>query len=248
MITVHILWVRERTGEKRLPWSPGDTHPRNRQIQVESWRLLLKGTFAGLSAGRSLLYLPVLFARGMGYGFFIVVVPLLAAQHAGWTEDRIGALNGTAQLVAGAAAVLFGGWLAEKAGAQRMALACYGLISAILGAMLFARDLWGDDGALTAFVYSWMVVYTFLLIALMVIAMRFTVLQVSATQFSIYMAVHNLGISFAGLVIGSIEASGGMTGLFAALIATQVVAIALLIFVRFPDGKAVSAGVPPARD
>lgn len=248
LVTVHILWVRERTGEKRLPWSPGGAHPRNHQIQAASWLPLLKGTLAGLLAGKSLLFMPVLFVRGMGYGFFIVAVPLLAAQYAGWSEDRIGALNGSAQLVSGAVVVFLGGWLAERAGAQRLALTCYALVAALVAVLLVAQGSWSDGQVLTGFVYGWNIVFTLLLAALMVLAMRLTLLQVSATQFSIYMAIHNLGISFAGLIVGTIVASSGLEGLFATLIVLQLLAIAMLVFVRFPPGQVFGVQTPPPRD
>jgi PAT family beta-lactamase induction signal transducer AmpG len=248
LVTVHILWVRERTGEKRLPWSSGGAHPRNHQIQAVSWLPLLKGTLSGLLAGKSLLFTPVLFVRGMGYGFFIVAVPLLAAQYAGWSEDQIGALNGSAQLVSGAVVVLLGGWIVERAGAQRLALTCYALVAALVGVLLVAQGSWSDGQALTGFVYGWNIVFTLLLAALMVLAMRLTLLQVSATQFSIYMAIHNLGISFAGLVVGTIVASSGLAGLFATLIVLQLLAIAVLIVVRFPPGQEIEVQTPSPRD
>ena len=74
-LCVYIAAFRERDGERLMPWSGGASHPRNLAIQLEAWWPLLKSTFLSMGKLVSLLWLPVLFGRGILYGGFTGATP-----------------------------------------------------------------------------------------------------------------------------------------------------------------------------
>jgi PAT family beta-lactamase induction signal transducer AmpG len=67
-ITLYLLLLTERAGERRVPWSAGDVHPRNRAIHVGEWWPILKSTAVSMIRPVSLFWLPVLLVRGSTTG------------------------------------------------------------------------------------------------------------------------------------------------------------------------------------
>ena len=235
LVTVHILWVRERTGERRLPWSEGTAHPRNEKLRATSWRDLFGETFRAVLRKQSLLWMPIPFARGLIYGTMVVAIPLIASQYTGWTEDRLGSVNGSGNFIGGIVTVTIGSLLALRLGAQRLLVVSSALFLAFIGWIVFAMPNWGDPRYMTAFIIGGLGIYALLGVGIMVISMRYCSPKVAATQFSIYMAVHNLGITFAGLMIGMLAFLSTPLAMLQSLIGVLAVAMIVLLLVRYPE-------------
>ncbi len=234
LLSLYIASVRERAGERRLPWSAGSAHPRNLDIRIEAWWPLLKATFVALSRPVSLLFLPVIFARGIAYGCFAGGGPLIGANYAGLGTGQIASLTATGGLVAGILCMTLGGWLGDRFGAKRIAIMwlCVGL--AMFVGMYWGEPWWSDPRLFTAFVFGWIALDMLLTVATLPIPMRLCDAKVAATQFTIYMAVANFGISFGGFLLGQSEALGGLRSIFLMAGAGYVVALVLLLTVKFP--------------
>lgn len=247
LVTVHILWVRERNGERRLPWSNGNAHPRNEKLHAKSWIEIFGGTFKAVLSRESLIWLPIPFGRGFIYGTMIVAIPLIASQYAGWSEDRLGSVNGSGNFIAGIVALTIGSIFVLKIGAQRAISLCIALFLAFIAWVLFAMPQWSDPKLMTAFIVGWLILYALLGVAIMVISMRFCSPKVAATQFSIYMAVHNLGITFAGLLIGTLAYLSTPVAMLQTLLGILLALLVLVIVARYPDRQVPTADDPEAR-
>ncbi len=237
VITAHVIWVRERICERRLPWSAGEAHEANIASQARSWLPLAKSALSNTLSPLSLIWCPVLITRGLAYGVCVVAVPLIASQYAGWTEDRIGSLNGTAQLIAGIATIAVGALLAAKLGAQRALLLATVALMALVGWMWMSAASWTDSSVVTAFIFGWTIIFFLGGVGEIVIIMRLSPPSAAATQYSVFMAFHNMGISLAGILIGSIAVFGDPEGMLALLIGTQLLAAVILLAVRFPTER-----------
>lgn len=235
LVTIHIIWVRERVGERRLPWSEGEAHAANRTAHAGNWLPLLGGALRNSLSAHSLAWFPNLVVTGLTYGICIVAVPLIASGHAGWAEDQLGSLNGTAQLVAGIVTIAIGGFVVGKIGAQRSLWMLRLLSVALLGWMIWSSESWSDPRVLMAFVFGWIGLHFLSGISDVVINMRLSPPAISATQFSIFMAVSNMGISLAGILIGSIAALGEPKAMLLLLMAVQGVSVLLLLVFKFPE-------------
>lgn len=233
-LSLYIAIVRERSGERRLPWNAGSAHPRNLEIRNEAWWPLLKATFLALARPVSLLFLPVMFARGIAYGCFAGGGPLIGANYAGLGTGQIASLTASGGLVAGILCMTLGGWLGDRFGAKRIAIMwlCVGL--AMFAGMYWGEPWWSDPRLFTAFVFGWIALDMLLTVATLPIAMRLCDAKVAATQFTIYMAVANFGISFGGFLLGRSEGLGGLRSIFLMAGAGYVVALVLLLTVKFP--------------
>ena len=233
-LSLYLAAIRERAGERRLPWSAGHANPRNLGIQLEAWWPLLKATFLALTRPVSLLFLPVALGRGTLYGAFAGATPLIGANYAGMGTAEIASLTASAGLVAGILCMTLGGWLGDRFGAKRIAIMwlCVGL--GMLSGMFWGEPYWSDPRLVAAFVFGWVALDMLLTVAILPIPMRLCDAKVAATQFTIYMAVSNFGISFGAFMLGKTDAMGGLPSIFLVVGAGYAVALGLMLTVKFP--------------
>jgi len=234
LITAYVLLLREREGERRLPWGEGTVHPRNREIHLGAWWPILKNTFKSLLLPASLLWLPVLLVRGFHYGMFTAITPMMGANYVGWDEAAITAAAGTAQLVAGILGLTLGGWLGDRFGAKRTTIAFFALYMAFSATMMATQALWGDSRYFLFFIYGWFALDILLTVAALPISMRLCDASVAATQFTIYMACSNLGITLGATVFGFSDRLGGLPAMFGVVIALHFVGLLIMLLARFP--------------
>ena len=64
--------------------------------------------------------------------------------------------------------------------------------------------------------------------------MRLCDLRVAATQFTLYMATANFGISIAAWVLGFSRQSSGLPMMFVVVFALHLVGLMLVVLVKFP--------------
>ncbi len=230
----YVALFREREGERLMPWSAGEALARNKAIQLEAWWPLLRTTFGSLMRPVSLLFVPVMFMQGFFYGGMVGVTPLIGANAAGLDTGAISSLNATASLVAGLLAMTLGGWLGDRYGAKRIVI-LWLAAQLLLGAAMFAgQSLWSDHAAFAGFVFVWIALDLLLTVAYLPIAMRLCAPSVAATQFTIYMALSNLGISAGAYVLGKADAMGGLAMVFPVIGAGTLLGLILMLTVKFP--------------
>jgi PAT family beta-lactamase induction signal transducer AmpG len=230
----YVALFREREGERLMPWSPGEALERNKAIQIEAWWPLLKETFASLTRPVSLLFVPVMFMQGFFYGGMVGVTPLIGANAAGLDTGTIASLNATASLVAGVLAMTLGGWLGDRYGAKRIVILWLAGELLLGAAMFMGQGLWSEQTVFAGFITAWIALDLLLTVAYLPIAMRLCAPSVAATQFTIYMALSNLGISAGAAVLGQADALGGLAMVFPVIGAGTVLALVLMLTVRYP--------------
>ncbi len=239
VVTAYLVWVRERTGERRLPWSPGKSHAASLAIQADNWFVLIKDAFRNLWQKDSIIWSGALFLRGMGYGTMVIATPLIAANYAGWNEAQIGTANGTAQLLAAICAMTVGGYLCTKLGAKRFQIMSFAaFVAAVIGFVLM-EEFWHLSAMVWAIIVGWSVLYVIVGTPMSAIVMAFCDPKTGATQFSIYMAFVNQGTSFAGFTFAILAGAGGVQLTLIALAAAFSVALCLTWLISLPTRKAV---------
>ncbi len=241
LVTVYLACVRERENERLLPWSRGETHAVNLERHVGRWGPILRTTLRSVLLPASLFWAVFLLLRGAQYGVMAGVTPLIGVGEAGLSEAEVTSITGVAQLVAGIAGLTVGGWLGERFGAKS---ATIGLLCAWMlfnGGMIAAAPLWSESAFAPWFITSWFVLDTVLTVVAIPISMRLCDARVSATQFTIYMALNNFGISLGTVLLGFSGQLGGLIGLFPVLIVANLVAVAIMLKVRFPRWRVSAA-------
>jgi len=233
-ITLYVLFLRERPGERRLPWSPGEAHARNREIHVGAWWPILKSVFFSMIKPVSLFWIPVLLVRGFHYGMFAGVTPLIGTGEVDWSEETVTSVVGAAQLVSGVIGLTLGGWLGDRFGAKKSTIAMFLALLALSTAMWAGVASWSNPTNFSAFVFAWVILDILIVVVALPISMRLCDPRVGATQFTLYMAINNFGTSIGAWVLGFSGNLGGLPMMFALVFALHLLGLVLMLVVRFP--------------
>jgi PAT family beta-lactamase induction signal transducer AmpG len=239
-VALYGVLIRERDGERRLPWSAGQSHPANIGVQVEAWWPLLVKAFKAMIVPLSLLLVPALLYRALPVGGFEAFHPVLFNKTGGWSLTEYTNFNSILRLVIGLVGLVAGGWMVAAIGAQRALLGaiCSGVV--FMAAMGSVPHLWSEAWVLAGFATAMEVVSMFIFIALIPICMRMCSPAVAATQFTIYMATANFGRPL-GAWLAAVTAGEGQVQLFYwSLAACGVVVAAILFAIRLPTSEATA--------
>ncbi|MEL6861216.1 MAG: MFS transporter [Pseudomonadota bacterium] len=223
-----IVAVRERPGERLLPWSEGDTWDQNASQQAERWTHLLARVWRVMSERNSVLLALALGLYGVTVGLYMVIAPIIATNFAGWTDEGFATLNGVAGLSAGLAGMLIFGAIVQRIGARlgrTLGMAFFTMAGLVL---LATSSIWKAE-----YVFIGVIFLVFLSDALMrvgayVTAMRLCDSTGAATQFALFLACANSGVILSGIAVGVLDSLGGQTLVLAS--ASAAGAIATVIF------------------
>ncbi len=231
---LYAVLIRERPGEKRLPWSDGASHPANIGLQIEAWRPLLASATRAVFNPISLLLLPVLFVRAMPDGGFEAFHPVLYKEQLGWAPTQYTSFISTLTLASGITGVVVGGWLVERIGAQRAVVIALAVAIAATTAMGLAQPLWHNPRVLMGFQIVMEAERLIFFIAGLTLAMRMCNPAVAATQFTIYMAVSNFGRPTGAALAASTAGMGNAPLFYFSLAGIWALALLLVLNVRYP--------------
>lgn len=226
--------VREREGERRLPWSSGETHPRNLVVQVEAWWPLLKASARAMVMPLSLCLIPILLVRSLHSGAFESFHPVMFQDRAGWSATDYSNFSSVQSLASGVFAMVIGGPLVAWLGAQRSLMLALAGGGAVILAMALLPDLWGKAWFLMTTQVSIDLFAMIYFICGITLSMRMCDLKVAATQFTVFMALGNFGRPLGASLAAATAGAGHPVLMYLALAALWGLMLVLLFFVRFP--------------
>ncbi|HEX7071129.1 MAG TPA: MFS transporter [Rhodothermales bacterium] len=225
------LLLRERPGERLLPWSAGEPNEASLRLQLHGWKDIGTTLFRGVVLPVSLVALVAQFLERVGEGILAETLPILAVQELGWNDTDFSHLNGTSKLVAAGIGIFLGGWLADRFGRVRMIKILCVFVVAIASVMAALPALWDDSTIIGSFVVVYSVLTTLFSIIFSATMMALCWKRVAATQFSLYMAVSNVGISAGAALIGPLQSAVGYRYIFMCGALFYAVVFVLLYFV-----------------
>ena len=195
------LFLRERQCEKIMPWSSGKASPETKKMQLTSFASLFKSLYSVFSLKNSLLFALMIFITQGSYNYLDVLIPIFTVTELGWTNLDYSQIYATATLIGGISGMLLGGFLIDKFGKKRMMNIYFFCMIASTVILAFIKSYWVN----TTFIYSYMLLFNivsvFASIGVFAIAMQCCWKKVSASQFTLYMTISNLGrIALAALI------------------------------------------------
>ncbi len=194
--------VRERAGERLLPWSAGEAARRNVAVETS-----FAGVFLGLL---KVLLLPMslILAAGewlvrMRDGVAIAVVPVAATQTLGFSAETYSSFQG----IVGVAIAIVGvgiGPLVDRYGAKRFYL--LGIGGSALMTLVFALTptLWSNTAYVVAIAVTAGFFGQIIFISFIACSMTICWLPVAASQFAIYMSLSNLARSLGSSLLAPV--------------------------------------------
>jgi MFS transporter, PAT family, beta-lactamase induction signal transducer AmpG len=195
------IFLRERQGEKILPWTSGTASPETKQLQLNSFVDIFKSLYSVFSLRNSLLLALLIFIGLGSFKYIGTLLPIFTVKELSWTNVEYSQYYASAKLIGGIVGMLLGGVLIEKFGKKTMInIYFFGLVFFIT-VLSFSKNYWSDKTFIYAFMIAHNILYTFTSIGVFAVAMQCCWKKISASQFALYMTIANLGqISLAALI------------------------------------------------
>ena len=205
--------IREREGEKLLPWTNGQ-RSRDLIIETENWWAIMKVTLTNLFKPQSLAVVLVVFTYGVHQNLNDTTNSLFAIRQLGWTQSQFATMGAISNIVMGVFCFTLGGWMVDSFGPKRIAF-WSGLVALpSMGWYLLDPALWQDSRLYIAWYCVNGVPLFLFYLANLVLAMRVTAQEVAATSFAVFMAFPTLGFSLAAAILPTLEELGGYQAMF----------------------------------
>ncbi len=199
------LFLRERSGEKLLPWTGGKASDETKHLQLESWSIIFKSLYSVLSLRNSLLLGVILFIAQGAYNYIATLLPIFTVKALGWTNIAYSNFFATASLIGGIGGMLVGGILIDTYGKKRMMNIYFFMLILLTCGLAFLELYWMKNWFISAFMIVYQILYVFACIGIFAIAMECCWKKVSASQFTLYMTLGNLGRIVGAKMIGPVK-------------------------------------------
>ena len=201
------LLLRERQGEKILPWTTGTVLPETKQLQLSNWRSIFKALYSAFSLCNSLLLATLLFISKGASAYMGTLLPIFTIKELGWTNADYAQYYSTASLIGGISGMLIGGIFIDKFGKKKILNVCFLSLLFFTTVLAFSEAYWSHRSFIYAFMIVFNVLNTFTIIGIFAIAMQCCWKKVSASQFTLYMTISNLGGMLFTALIGPLKAN-----------------------------------------
>jgi PAT family beta-lactamase induction signal transducer AmpG len=196
------LALRERQGEKLLPWTAGTASPEAKKMQLTKWAVIFKSLLSAFTLRNSLLLALVTFLVMGACNYIDTLIPIFTVQALHWTDKAYAQFYATATLVGGISGMLIGGILIDRFGKKTMLNLYFLLLILLTSGLVFLKMYWINTWFISGFMIIYQILYVFTCIGLFATAMECCWKKVSATQFTLYMTIGNMGRIVGAKLIG----------------------------------------------
>jgi PAT family beta-lactamase induction signal transducer AmpG len=212
LITLYVVFVHERPGEKRLPWSDGGASRVNLDRHAGAWWPIFKTTVRSLLRVDSLKLLGAAALSRTGSGMFTTMWPIIGGiGFVGLTTAGYSGMIATVDLVMALVSIGVGSFLTTRMGARRASLLVYTTYALLALFILYGPSIWVATTAFIAMSCVWSMHDTLTSICTNPLRMQLSDPKVAATQFTVYNSLSNLPVSFGAGLFATLGGTGEMT-------------------------------------
>jgi len=227
------IYFKERPGEKTMPWTAGAVSPDSKQTQLRSWKHIFKCLYKVLRLKSSLVFGLGVFAVGLMFGLIDTLLPIFSIQELGWTNSYFSNVFSITTVIGGFLGMFIGGYLVDYFGKIKMLSLYLFFLTLLIAVFASLSNLWGNNLIVYAFILSYYTLYTFLCIAVFASAMHLCWKTVAATQFTLYMALSNMGRAAGAAMLGVLKTNFTWEIVFLIIAAMPVIMIILIQLINF---------------
>ncbi|WP_165453853.1 MFS transporter [Hyunsoonleella flava] len=205
LIMIVPIYFTERPGEKTMPWSKGKANAKSKKTQLRSWSQILKSLYRVIRLKGSIIFGIASFVIGTMYGLMDTLFPIFSVQELGWTNTSFSQVFSIASIIGGVLGMFVGGYLVDYFGKIKMLMFYLTVIATIIAIFALTSNFWSNNIVIYMFIVGYYTLYTFLCIAVFASAMQLCWKTVAATQFTLYMALSNMGRASGSALLGVLK-------------------------------------------
>lgn len=238
-----IVLVRERKGEKLLPWTSGAIAIGATTIIPKDWGAILVAALRGLFRPQTLLVAILLLTYGVHQNLNDTSNSLFAIRQLGWSQSQFTSMLAVSNIVMGVFCLTAGGWFVDRFGPGPIAFWSGAAAMPIMAVYLVDKTLWQSDALYIAWYFAKNVPLFLFYLANLVLAMRVAAPEVAATSLSVLFSITTVGFVIAAAILPTLEVLGGFQAMFGTSAALIFVAgsISLLLSKDVRQPTAASA-------
>jgi len=173
------------------------------------------------------------FSFSLGRGLIDTLLPVFTVQELGWADTHYSQIFATANLISGLLGMIVGGFLIDFFGKVKMLSIYLVALILIVALLTFLKIFWHNEVFMMGFIIGFYVLVTFSTIAIFASAMQLCWKRVAATQFTLYMAISNLGIAAGAAVMGQLKSYFEWEYVILAYLLFAGIMLMLLKFINF---------------
>jgi PAT family beta-lactamase induction signal transducer AmpG len=199
------ICFRERPGEKYFPWTKGKASDEAKRVQLKSWKSIIKSIYKVIKLRSVILMLFISLLSGTLAGFYDTLLSVFTIQELNWTNTYYSNIFSITSLFAGIFGMFMGGPLVDFFGDKKM-LKIYFLLTAIcIVAFALLYPLWDNNLFVFGFFMVFYLLNVFSIIGIFSASMKLSWKLIAATQFTLFMAISNIGRSIGSGAVGILE-------------------------------------------
>ena len=206
-IMVFPLFILERPGEKRFPWSRGASSKVLEKRSTQNPMVVIKDLLTAFSKGPCYFTALFILLSAINQGINGAVLPVFYNTTLGWESDSYSQFVGGPSTALEFIGAILGGVLADRFGRRRvffMGWGSFSLLSGVFGLMVLSMPELPNW-----FQSFYLAVYPFCIamgtVAMFALAMALSWSKASATMFTSYMAISNLSVVIGNKLIGPLS-------------------------------------------
>jgi PAT family beta-lactamase induction signal transducer AmpG len=229
------LLLRERQGEKILPWSKGATSPEAAMLAVGSFGKLFT-SFGKVLLLRNLWVLIFsIFIIMAAVHYLRTLLPIFTIQELSWNNVFYANIYSTTNLVGGILGMVTGGFLIYRFGIIRMLQGVLFSAGLMVVFMAFSAAVWPNNNFVIVFIGLINLFIVLIYISVLALSMQMCWKRISAMQFTFCMTIFNGALATGAAVIGDLRDHFEWRGIFLIFSVAVFSGMLLLRFLNVND-------------
>ncbi len=233
LIMIVPVFLRERPGEKIMPWTKGVTSEISGKLQLHTWKAILKSLYQVFFLRVSIIMGVAVFSYSIGRGLIRAVLPVFTVQELGWTDVSYSQTFATVNMISGILGMFVAGALIDFFGKIRMMTIYLLCLIGVVLAMTLMKNYWQNEFVVYGFFAGFFILDTFISIAVFATAMQLCWKRISATQFTLFMAFANLGLAAGARLLGPLTENLNWEYVILTVVVFVAVMLVLIRYIHF---------------